>query len=62
MEKRDLIYEGKAKRVYRTDDPGPVIQHLMDDATAFNAQQRGTITSKGIVHNEVYTRACRTAA
>lgn len=53
MEKRDLIYEGKAKRVYRTDDPDLVIQYFKDDATAFNAKKRGTIASKGIVNNEM---------
>ncbi|MBI3783638.1 MAG: phosphoribosylaminoimidazolesuccinocarboxamide synthase [Deltaproteobacteria bacterium] len=51
MEKRELIYEGKAKRVYTTADPDLVIQYFKDDATAFNAQKRGTITSKGIINN-----------
>ncbi len=51
MERRELIYEGKAKQVYRTDDPQLLIQHFKDDATAFNAQKRGTIASKGIVNN-----------
>src|SRR5439155_629670 len=43
MEKRDKLYEGKAKIVYATDDPGKVIQYFKDDATAFNALKRGTI-------------------
>ncbi|PYM68285.1 MAG: phosphoribosylaminoimidazolesuccinocarboxamide synthase, partial [Candidatus Rokuibacteriota bacterium] len=43
MEKRQKIYEGKAKIVYSTDDPGKVIQYFKDDATAFNALKRGTI-------------------
>ena len=47
---RELLYEGKAKRVYATGDPDLVIQHFKDDATAFNAQKRGTIASKGIVN------------
>ena len=51
MERRELLYEGKAKQVYRTADPDLLIQHFKDDATAFNAQKRGTIASKGIVNN-----------
>ena len=38
MEQRELLYEGKAKQVYRTSDPDLLIQHFKDDATAFNAQ------------------------
>lgn len=53
MEKRELIYEGKAKRVYTTDNPDLVIQYFKDDATAFNAKKRGTIVSKGILNNEM---------
>lgn len=53
MEKRELIYEGKAKRVYTTDDPDFVIQYFKDDATAFNAKKRGTIVSKGILNNQM---------
>jgi phosphoribosylaminoimidazole-succinocarboxamide synthase len=53
MEKRELIYEGKAKRVYTTDNPDLVIQYFKDDATAFNAKKRGTIVSKGILNNEI---------
>ena len=53
MEPRELLYEGKAKRVYRTDDPGLLIQRFKDDATAFNAQKRGTIASKGILNNRI---------
>src|SRR5258705_11502109 len=59
MERRELIYEGKAKQVYRTADPDLLVQHFKDDATAFNAQKRGTIVSKGIVNNctsEVFFR------
>jgi len=51
MERRELLYEGKAKQVFRTADPDLLIQHFKDDATAFNAQKRGTIASKGIVNN-----------
>ncbi|MFI5395139.1 MAG: phosphoribosylaminoimidazolesuccinocarboxamide synthase [Candidatus Binatia bacterium] len=53
MEKRELIYEGKAKRVYATDHPDFVIQYFKDDATAFNAKKRGTIVSKGILNNQM---------
>jgi phosphoribosylaminoimidazole-succinocarboxamide synthase len=59
MERRELLYEGKAKQVYRTADPDFLVQHFKDDATAFNAQKRGTIVSKGIVNNrtsEVFFR------
>jgi phosphoribosylaminoimidazole-succinocarboxamide synthase len=50
MERGELLYEGKAKRVYATPDPDLVIQYFKDDATAFNAQKRGTIASKGILN------------
>src|SRR5512135_622611 len=53
MEKRELIYEGKAKRVYTTDNPDLVIQYFKDDATAFNAKKKGTIVEKCIVNNEL---------
>src|SRR6266508_876814 len=53
MEKRDKLYEGKAKIVYSTDDPGKVIQYFKDDATAFNALKRGTIVGKGVINNKM---------
>ena len=53
MKKGELLYEGKAKQVYSTDDPDLVIQHFKDDATAFNAKKRGTIVSKGILNNQM---------
>jgi phosphoribosylaminoimidazole-succinocarboxamide synthase len=53
MDRGELLYEGKAKRVYRTNDPVLLIQHFKDDATAFNAQKRGTIAGKGVVNNRV---------
>jgi len=53
MEKREMIYEGKAKQIYTTDDPDLVIQYFKDDATAFNAKKRGTIVSKGILNNQM---------
>ena len=53
MEKREMIYEGKAKRVYLTDDPALVIVDYKDDATAFNGQKKGTITGKGVINNKM---------
>jgi phosphoribosylaminoimidazole-succinocarboxamide synthase len=50
MEKREKVYEGKAKILYRTDNPDLLIQYFKDDATAFNAQKRGTIVGKGVVN------------
>jgi phosphoribosylaminoimidazole-succinocarboxamide synthase len=52
-EARALLYEGKAKQVFATDDPDQVIVHFKDDATAFNAQKRGTVVGKGEVNNAV---------
>lgn len=51
--KKEFIYEGKAKQVYSTENPDEVIISYKDDATAFNAQKRGTIQDKGVVNNEV---------
>ena len=53
MEKREKLYEGKAKIVYATDDPDKVIQYFKDDATAFNALKRGTIAGKGVINNKM---------
>jgi phosphoribosylaminoimidazole-succinocarboxamide synthase len=53
VEKLDQIYEGKAKKVYNTDDPDLVLVDYKDDATAFNGQKKGTIVGKGIVNNRV---------
>jgi phosphoribosylaminoimidazole-succinocarboxamide synthase len=53
MERRELLYEGKAKQVYRTADPDTLVQYFKDDATAFNAKKRGTIASKGVVNNRI---------
>jgi len=53
MKKSGQIYEGKAKKVYATDDPGLVIVDYKDDATAFNGLKKGTIVGKGIVNNKV---------
>ena len=53
MEKREQIYEGKAKKVYLTDDPSLVIVDYKDDATAFNGLKKGTITGKGVINNKM---------
>ena len=47
MQKLEQLYEGKAKKVFRTDDPELYIVDYEDDATAFNGQKKGTIASKG---------------
>ena len=51
MEKKDFLYEGKAKRVYTTSDPHQVVVYYKDDATAFNAQKRGIVEDKGLMNN-----------
>ena len=53
MIKQEQIYEGKAKKVYATDDPKIVIVDYKDDATAFNGLKKGTIAGKGVVNNKV---------
>ena len=53
MKKLEQIYEGKAKKVYATDDPKIVIGDYKDDATAFNGLKKGTIAGKGVVNNKV---------
>lgn len=51
MKKLEQIYEGKAKKVFATDDPDVVIVDYKDDATAFNGEKKGTITGKGVINN-----------
>jgi phosphoribosylaminoimidazole-succinocarboxamide synthase len=51
-----LLYEGKAKKIFSTENPDHVIQYFKDDATAFNAKKRGTIVDKGVVNNRVSER------
>lgn len=53
IEKRAQLYEGKAKRVYMTDDPDLLIVSYKDDATAFNGLKKGTIAGKGIINNKM---------
>ena len=54
-----MLYEGKAKKIFATDQPDRVIQYFKDDATAFNAQKRGTIVDKGVVNNKISERLFR---
>jgi phosphoribosylaminoimidazole-succinocarboxamide synthase len=54
-----LIYEGKAKKIFTTGHPDEVVQYFKDDATAFNAQKRGTILEKGVINNKVSERLFR---
>jgi phosphoribosylaminoimidazole-succinocarboxamide synthase len=53
MSRRRQIYEGKAKILYEGPEPGTLIQYFKDDATAFNAQKRGTINGKGVLNNRI---------
>ena len=53
MEKKQQLYEGKAKRVYETEDPALVIVSYKDDATAFDGEKKGTIRGKGAVNNRM---------
>ena len=53
MKKLEQIYEGKAKKVFRTDDPERFIVEYKDDATAFNGQKKGTILGKGVINNRM---------
>ncbi len=55
MEKLEMMYEGKAKQVYATDDPDRVIIHYKDDATAFNGLKKDSIRNKGVLNNKITT-------
>ena len=59
MSRRRQLYEGKAKILYEGPEPGTIIQYFKDDATAFNAQKRGTILNKGVINNRVSERLFR---
>ena len=56
MEKREQLYEGKAKKVYATDDPDLVIVSYKDDATALDGLKKGTIVGKGVINNQMTNR------
>ena len=53
MQKLEQLYEGKAKKVYKTEDPDVLIVDYKDDATAFNGIKKGTIMGKGVVNNRM---------
>lgn len=53
MEKMELLYEGKAKKVFKTEDPDVLIVDYKDDATAFNGEKKGTIVGKGVINNRM---------
>lgn len=53
MPPRKQLYEGKAKILYEGPKPGTIIQHFKDDATAFNAQKKGTVSGKGELNNRI---------
>jgi phosphoribosylaminoimidazole-succinocarboxamide synthase len=53
MSRRNKIYEGKAKILYEGPEPGTLIQYFKDDATAFNAEKKGTIAGKGVINNRI---------
>ena len=56
MEKKEQLYEGKAKKVFATDDPELLIVQYKDDATAFNGLKKGTISGKGVINNQMSNR------
>ena len=56
MEKLQQLYEGKAKKVFATDDPEKLIVEYKDDATAFNGLKKGTIKGKGVINNQMSNR------
>lgn len=53
MQKLEMLYEGKAKKVYKTDVEDVLIVDYKDDATAFNGQKKGTIKGKGVINNKM---------
>lgn len=53
MDKLEMLYEGKAKKVYKTDDENAYIVEYKDDATAFNGLKKGTIAGKGVINNRM---------
>ncbi len=59
MKKLEQIYEGKAKKVYATDDADLVLVEYKDDATAFNGLKKGTIAGKGVINNKVTNHMMR---
>ena len=56
MEKQQQLYEGKAKKVFATEDPTLLIVQYKDDATAFNGKKKGSIAGKGVINNQMSNR------
>ncbi|ACN83630.1 phosphoribosylaminoimidazolesuccinocarboxamide synthase [Brachyspira hyodysenteriae] len=54
-EKKEMMYEGKAKKIYATDNADEIIVYYKDDATAFNGEKKGSIKDKGVMNNEITT-------
>ncbi len=59
MKKLELLYEGKAKKVFSTEDEDILIVDYKDDATAFNGLKKGTITGKGVINNKMTNFMCK---
>lgn len=59
MKKLEQLYEGKAKKVFATDDPDVLIVDYKDDATAFNGLKKGTIMGKGVINNRMTNKVFR---
>lgn len=55
MKQLEMLYEGKAKQVFKTDEEGIIIIHYKDDATAFNGEKKDKINSKGVLNNKIST-------
>ncbi len=53
MEKKEMLYEGKAKQIFASDNEDQLIVHFKDDATAFDGQKKGQIAQKGIINNKI---------
>ena len=62
MRKLEQLYEGKAKKVFATDDPALLIVQYKDDATAFNGKKKGTIAGKGVINNQMSNALMRRLA
>ena len=54
-QKKEMLYEGKAKQVFATENPAEVVVRYKDDATAFNNQKKGQVDKKGELNNEIST-------
>ena len=55
MEIKEMLYEGKAKQVFKTDDENLIVMHFKDDATAFNGIKKAQIGNKGVLNNKITT-------